>query len=401
MLHETRTSLSSCLAKNTSISFLTTNISRLEYHAQTLRKALAPYAGSLGFFIALEACLIGFLALKLWLFRAPPIHGSTPDSRAAISWSLFLALGALFIKRFIFNFGTGDVFFDHAVACNAATTVFVGFHFLIALPGSELKSSLGVEGKEEQQIASTGPSNIFECIGQAYRLRPESSLNPRPWRAYELPLSLLHAAMIYVGLNIMYDSYMVLSVGLGCTGVDEWPWLFGSPADAWSVKRFWGKVWHQLMRNHLTSTSTYIVESLPPPFRPASRRTKSPIQVTIIFLLSGLLHLAGEHHALRSLPGSDMSTSSILGGIFMTFALQPFGLFLEHLFCPVHRACLGHRMGPPSRLEKALGFLWVLAWFSFSMSFYTRRMMGAGFMTGWANIPRGWTLKAASFLLGI
>ncbi|KAF5335071.1 hypothetical protein D9611_010935 [Ephemerocybe angulata] len=361
--------------------------------------------------------------------------------------------------------GTGDVFFDHAVTCNAATTVFVGFHFLVAIPGSGLNPLLGVEGTQEQQIASTEPSNMLKCIGQAYRLRmspcrglrpprptpkshskgsdmpsqlscsvfllqrtmyfllnffsldilntlahriplllPSSSLNPRPWRTYELPLSLLHAAMIYTGLNIMYDSYTVLSVGLGCTGVDEWPWLFGSPADAWSVKRFWGKVWHQLMRNHLTSTSTYILESLPPPFQPAlRRRTKTSIQVTIVFLLSGILHLAGEHHALRSLPNADASTSSssILGGIFTTFALQPFGLFLEHLFCRVHRACLGHRMGPPSRLEKALGFLWVLAWFSFSMSFYTRRMMGAGFMTGWANIPRGWSLNAVSFLLGI
>ncbi|KAF6763428.1 membrane bound O-acyl transferase family-domain-containing protein [Ephemerocybe angulata] len=387
--------------------------------------------------MALEACLIGFLALKLWLFRTPPIYGSTPDSRAAISWSLFLALDALFIKRFIFSPGTGDVFFDHAVACNAATTVFIGFHFLVAIPGSGLNPLLGIPVKnvprrglrppcptpKSHNKGSDLPAQLSRSAFLLQRtmhfllnfflldilntiahriplLLPSSSLNPRPWRAYELPLTLLHAAMIYVGLNIMYDSYTVLSVGLGCTGVDEWPWLFGSPADAWSVKRFWGKLWHQLMRNHLTSTSTYIVESLPPPFRPASQRTKWPIQVKIIFLLSGLLHLAGEHHALRSLPGVDMSTSSILGGIFMTFALQPFGLFLEHLFCRFCRACLGH-MGPPNLLEKALGYLWVLAWFSFSMSFYTRRMMGAGFMTGWANIPRGWSLKAASFLLGI
>jgi hypothetical protein len=36
----------------------------------------------------------------------------------------------------------------------------------------------------------------------------------------------------------------LISVGLGRSDPEDWPWLFGSFLNAWSVRRFWGQVLH-------------------------------------------------------------------------------------------------------------------------------------------------------------
>jgi hypothetical protein len=38
------------------------------------------------------------------------------------------------------------------------------------------------------------------------------------------------------------------SVGSGASGPEDWPSFMGSITLAWSVRNFWGRVWHQTMR---------------------------------------------------------------------------------------------------------------------------------------------------------
>ena len=54
------------------------------------------------------------------------------------------------------------------------------------------------------------------------------------------------ASMIMMGSGFMQISYLVISViAVGIFGSEPtaWPRLFGSPKDAWSVKRLWGSKW--------------------------------------------------------------------------------------------------------------------------------------------------------------
>jgi hypothetical protein len=117
------------------------------------------------------------------------------------------------------------------------------------------------------------------------------------------------------------------------------------------------------------------------------------LQISMVFVLSGLLHLAGEYHALlhplHPIPPPNWEKPPLFGGVFTTFALQPLALVLESVVIRSFVILFGP--SPRTRLlQKGIGYAWVSVWIAFSMGFYTRRVMGAGFMTGPANIPSGW-----------
>uniref|UniRef100_A0A8H8CE00 Wax synthase domain-containing protein n=1 Tax=Psilocybe cubensis TaxID=181762 RepID=A0A8H8CE00_PSICU len=129
-------------------------------------------------------------------------------------------------------------------------------------------------------------------------------------------------------------------VGLGFSTPERWPSLFGSPFQAWSVRQFWRKVWHQMLRKTLLSLSHFVITKimrLPPPF-PRSRLTSgtskptsspssnSPLQtlsklllVPMAFVFSGILHIGGEW-MLLGYPGY---------GTLTFFCLQGLGVSIE------------------------------------------------------------------------
>ena len=46
-------------------------------------------------------------------------------------------------------------------------------------------------------------------------------------------------------------------VGCGLSSPERWPLLFGSPLEVWSIRRFWRRFWHQMIRR--VSASTVVV----------------------------------------------------------------------------------------------------------------------------------------------
>ena len=157
---------------------------------------------------------------------------------------------------------------------------------------------------------------------------------------------------------------------------------------------------------HLSSNSNYLI-SIFTPFRDASAKHRSRmlkrIQVALAFVLSGLLHFSGEYHALLLHPPWRRYH---LSGVFATFALQPLALALEDaVYWTAWRSrflrqklCLG--TPNPHLFVKLVGFVWVIIWMTFTMSFYTVTLMDAGFLTAPANIPRGWIVGAARWSWG-
>ena len=70
-----------------------------------------------------------------------------------------------------------------------------------------------------------------------------------PGRAWYLrPMILAHGLASRSAIHATYTIAGIVSVMLGLSGPEEWPPFFGSFAEAWSVRRFWRCVWHQLMR---------------------------------------------------------------------------------------------------------------------------------------------------------
>lgn len=241
-------------------------------------RVLLPYLRSLLLFSFLESYLVLCIACKLRF-----LEQSRRPAWTVTCWpsALFLSLAAFWAQLLILLPGTGDVFFDHAIGCNATTTVFVGFHLLVAeRQPVALRADVDQETNTESWTASLSNAYalrmcprrghrtlrkanaanrrsflaklMFHLLGNFVLLdllntiafpipffQPTHSKGPRTFRLEELPLSLLHGGMIYAGLNIMYDGYAFLSVSTGNTQPEEWPPLFGDIREAWTAQRAW------------------------------------------------------------------------------------------------------------------------------------------------------------------
>ena len=267
---------------------------------------LRPYLRSLSSFVLLEIYLIICIAVELRL-RPRPCSGlahcrkvsnpaAEPGRADYWGWATFASVAAFWYQLVISGTGTGDVFFDHALGCNATTTLLVGFHFLVAARFGRVTSTSRLLSVPSGHVGEENkPLSWKSCIRKAYALRmaprhrprrvraasrpkptstaprseflakrgfyllgnfvlldflntvafeipffhPIPSRGPRPISLRELPLSLMHGAMIYAGLNVMYDAYCISSVALRKTTPKEWPPLFGDVRKAWTVRRAW------------------------------------------------------------------------------------------------------------------------------------------------------------------
>jgi hypothetical protein len=56
----------------------------------------------------------------------------------------------------------------------------------------------------------------------------------------------------YFAESMMYDFFSVLAVGLGISQVADWPPLFGSIFEAYSVRRFWASVTFLSIRSSIS-----------------------------------------------------------------------------------------------------------------------------------------------------
>lgn len=53
-----------------------------------------------------------------------------------------------------------------------------------------------------------------------------------------------------------------LSVGVGASRPEDWPPMFGSPTNAYSVRRFWSKTWHQVLRVPLGQSGVHVARDM-------------------------------------------------------------------------------------------------------------------------------------------
>ncbi|RLL94186.1 hypothetical protein CFD26_103329 [Aspergillus turcosus] len=110
-------------------------------------------------------------------------------------------------------------------------------------------------------------------------------------------LPMLHRHLL-VAAQLVRDSLMLdseyrkaslLFVGLGFSTPDHWPGLFGNPADLYTVRNFWGRVWHQTFRHMFTRSGELLTRALG-----AEKGTlvHKYTKLYVGFLVSGVQHYA-------------------------------------------------------------------------------------------------------------
>ncbi|KIY70094.1 hypothetical protein CYLTODRAFT_348246 [Cylindrobasidium torrendii FP15055 ss-10] len=155
------------------------------------------------------------------------------------------------------------------------------------------------------------------------------------------------ASVAISGISMFYNIFAVSMVGTGLHSPMDWPDCFGSPLDAYSVARFWGKLWHQCLSRHVIGYGKAASKALG--LEP--RSTLSYVVLLLVgFFVSGLIHCGGD----------AMFGWREFGDSMFIFQIQALGILAEKAFANTVQR-LGIRPGVV--LTRAVGFAWVAAWF--------------------------------------
>ncbi|KAJ7107489.1 membrane bound O-acyl transferase family-domain-containing protein [Mycena epipterygia] len=197
------------------------------------------------------------------------------------------------------------------------------------------------------------------------------------WRRFEGVIA--WAAVGYAGMALQHYVLGIICVAVHLTGPGEWPAFFGGVHDAWSVRSFWGRGWHQMLRRPLTTHARHLTAALN--LLPGSTSARI-LQLFTIFLLSGLMHYAAEGAVVRTWRST---------GALIFFALQPLAIVVEGgammLFEGRSEPSDAIRPdGVPRRsvwkswLFTAIGYAWTLSWFALTLPLWQDPLIRAGMM---------------------
>ncbi|KAJ6515266.1 membrane bound O-acyl transferase family-domain-containing protein [Mycena sanguinolenta] len=153
-----------------------------------------------------------------------------------------------------------------------------------------------------------------------------------------------------------------LSVSTSSSGPEDWPPFFGPLRLSYSVRNFWGRVWHQTMRRFLSAHGKFVAYRIFG-FHPGSTAS-AYTQLYIAFLISGIMHYLPEYMALRHWGG----------GALLFFLMQAVAISFEEC---VQGA--GRRLGfKASWGWKVVGYFWVWSWFAFCLPVWQDPLLNKG-----------------------
>ncbi|KAK2808439.1 hypothetical protein FQN50_004647 [Emmonsiellopsis sp. PD_5] len=171
----------------------------------------------------------------------------------------------------------------------------------------------------------------------------------------------------YSSLLMGYDVFSVIAVGLGISEVADWPPLFGSIWEIYSIRTFWRKFWHQLLLRPLENTASFITHSilrlpyLPPPHsaKTTPSQPTTPLlilltaytKLTLIFLISGIIHINSDR--MLGIPFSESRSVSL-------FLRNACGIIIEDGVRWMYRSVTGSSGDGPVRMwQKIVGWVWM------------------------------------------
>ncbi|CDO68589.1 hypothetical protein BN946_scf184996.g20 [Trametes cinnabarina] len=175
---------------------------------------------------------------------------------------------------------------------------------------------------------------------------------------------------LYLLLKLSYTvmSMVAVATRFGHGNPEDWPEYFGSWSEAYTVRRLWGRAWHQALRRHFSHWGKFVVQLLGVP---RGTWLSSQVQVHVAFALSSLLHCMGD----LMLGKEHFGRSSLF------FAANGLAVTAEDtVIALAKRFGLGRvgGSGRPSRVMRILGYIWVYFWFTSSGPLYYSWLFESG-----------------------
>ncbi|KAJ5922416.1 hypothetical protein N7516_010119 [Penicillium verrucosum] len=173
--------------------------------------------------------------------------------------------------------------------------------------------------------------------------------------------------------DLAYRVLSIFFVGIGLDSPADWPPAFGSLADAFTLRNFWGKFWHQFMRQPFTSISNFIARDVLNLAR--SSILERYTNLFIVFLISAVFHVLVD-----ILQGIPMERSGSMP-FYLAFVL---GIMIEDGVQSIWK----RGQTPDSRqeeaqqpsdivplLKRAAGMVWVMLWLGVTSTWYFTPMI--------------------------
>ncbi|KIY66056.1 hypothetical protein CYLTODRAFT_491795 [Cylindrobasidium torrendii FP15055 ss-10] len=188
------------------------------------------------------------------------------------------------------------------------------------------------------------------------------TMSSRPffWRCLD---ALTFACVGQIGISNLFNIISVLSVACGHSTPKDWVPGFGYWSNGYRLRNFWSIVWHQFLRRMLSDPGKWLVKTLR---IPRGTNLSSYTQLYTAFILSGVLHACAEYSITDHWGYSNA---------LVFFPAQAVGIMFEDAV-----VYLGRVVGFPKRLGRAIGSVWVLLWFVYTLPVLLVPMASVGFL---------------------
>ncbi|KAI0812653.1 membrane bound O-acyl transferase family-domain-containing protein [Irpex lacteus] len=160
-------------------------------------------------------------------------------------------------------------------------------------------------------------------------------------------LNLLARLLVFWGMfNIPYCWLSLACVATGMHEPRDWPDTFGNWADAYTIRRFWSRCWHQRIRRFIATAGKSAARLL---YCKPGTWLSARVQLIVGFGLSALVHF----------PGDLMVNPSCAGASALFFLWQIVAITFEDFVID-----MGGRYGLKERTwTHIVGWIWTFGWF--------------------------------------
>ncbi|OAX35425.1 hypothetical protein K503DRAFT_868279 [Rhizopogon vinicolor AM-OR11-026] len=165
---------------------------------------------------------------------------------------------------------------------------------------------------------------------------------------------------------------LIVALVVSCTSAEpnSWPSVFGKWEDAYTIRRFWGRTWHQMLRRYVAPFGKRLTSFIG--FKSGTNGS-SYTQLYAGFIASGATHLAAD--AVLNPAHIGMSVPFF---IYQALAIT----FEDMVIAAAHRAGMKETIW-----TRVLGYVWVISWFIVTVPDYISALSLAGVETGGVVMP--------------
>ncbi|CAI0644251.1 unnamed protein product [Colletotrichum noveboracense] len=209
-------------------------------------------------------------------------------------------------------------------------------------------SSLDTSPEDAEKLFGTGKEFLY------------INANGEQWGARVAVGLISWLAPARVTIDILYRFLSVVAVVSGMTSLEDWPPLFGSIWDSYTIRGFWSIFWHQHCRWFLTSVSNYLCRDLLRLPRPS--RLERYFNIALVFMGSGLVHVMLDMFCWQ--PPLKAPTLAFFGSFAMA-------IMIEDGVQEVWRRISGEEDSKIVPLwHKIVGYIWVSTWLTVTSPWY-------------------------------